>query len=106
MPAFDQRERDFENKYKHDEQLKFRVQARRNRMLGEWAGGLLGLSGEELAGYARDVVQSDFERPGDDDVLRKVHSDLMAKGVDMSERRLRTRMDELLEEAKQQVMAE
>ena len=106
MPAFDQRERDFENKYKHAEQLRFKVQARRNRLLGEWAGGLLGLSGEELTNYAREVVQSDFERPGDEDVLRKVHADLVAKGIDITERRVRTRMDELLEQAKQQVMAE
>lgn len=106
MSTFDQRERDFENKYKHDEQLRFKVQARRNRLLGEWAGDLLGLSGEDLKAYAREVVQSDFDRPGDDDVLQKVYADLRGKNIDMSEHRIRHRMDELLDQAKQQVMAE
>lgn len=106
MSTFEQRERDFENKYKHDEQMRFKVQARRNRLLGEWAARLLGLGDEEIGGYAREVVQADFERPGDEDVLQKVYADLKAAGVDVNEHRVRHRMDELLEEAKKQVMSE
>lgn len=106
MSTFDQRERDFENKYKHDEQIRFKVQARRNRLLGEWAGRLLGLDESEIGGYAREVVQADFDRPGDDDVLQKVYADLKAAGVDTTQHRVRHRMDELLDEAKKQVMAE
>ncbi len=106
MPTFDERERHFETQYSRDQDLRFRVNARRNRLLGEWAAGQLGLSGEAVKDYARQVVESDFEKPGDDDVLQKVLGDLTAKGVDIDERRLRRRMEEMLETAKQQVMAE
>ena len=106
MSTFDDRERQFEAKYGRDQQLQFKVKARRNRLLGEWAAGELGISGEDAKAYARSVVESDFEKPGDDDVLEKVLADLTAKGVDCNAHRLRQRMDDLLETAKQQVMAE
>jgi hypothetical protein len=106
MTTFDDRKQQFEAKYSRDQQLQFKVKARRNRLLGEWAGAQMGLSGDALADYARAVVEADFEKPGDDDVLQKVLGDLTAKGVDCNEHRLRRQMDELLATAKQQVMAE
>lgn len=106
MSTFDDRKNDFENKFKHDQELQFKVMARRNRLLGEWAGAEMGLSGEALTAYAKDVVMSDFDRPGDDDVLEKVQADLKAAGVELESARLRKKMDSLLGDAKTQVMAE
>ena len=106
MSSFDNREKDFENKFKHDQELQFKVMARRNRLFGEWAGGQMGLSGEALTAYAKDVVMSDFEKPGDEDVLEKVQGDMKAAGTDLTNERLRKQMDELMGEAKKQVMAE
>jgi len=106
MSTFNDREKQFEAKFQHDQELQFKVAARRNRLLGEWAGSLMGLSGEELKKYAREVVQSDFDRPGDDDVLQKVLGDLHSKNVQASTHQVRKRMDDLLIEAKKQVMAE
>lgn len=106
MSSFADREKDFENKFKHDQELQFKVMARRNRLLGEWAGGEMGLTGDALTAYAKDVVMSDFERPGDDDVLEKVQKDMSDAGASMATDRLRKKMDELLADAKTQVMAE
>ena len=80
--------------------------ARRNRLLGEWAGALMGLEGDALKNYAKEVVQSDFDKPGDEDVFEKVQGDLTGKKVEMSEHILRKQMTDLLAAAKKQVMAE
>ncbi len=106
MSTFNDREKQFEAKFQHDQELQFKVMARRNRLLGEWAGNLMGLAGDDLKTYAKEVVQSDFDRPGDDDVLQKVLNDLQDKKIDASERQVRKHMDELLIDAKKQVMAE
>lgn len=107
MPTFNEREKAFEDKYKHDQDLQFRTEVRRNKLLGLWvAAELLGLEGDDVAAYAKDVVASDLDEPGPDDVVRKVMADLEAKAVDFSEHRLRHRMDELMAEAKQQIMNE
>ena len=106
MTTFDNREKAFEDKYKHDQDLQFRVDVRRNKLLGLWVAELLGKSKNEAEAYAKEVVSSDFEEPGDDDVIRKVLSDLEQNGVDFSEHRLRKKMEELLREAKDQVMKE
>ena len=106
MPTFDDRERQFETHYSRDQDLKFRVNARRNRLLGEWAAAQMGMSGDAVKDYARQVVESDFEKAGDSDVVAKVLGDLTGKGVDIDERRLRVRMEDLLHTAKQQIMAE
>ncbi len=106
MSTFDKREKGFENKFKHDEELQFKTEARRNKLLGLWAAELLGLAGADAQAYAAEVVQSDFDEPGDDDVLRKVLGDLQAKGVDKSEHQVRRTMDELMETARNQVMQE
>ena len=102
MTGFDDRQKGFENKYKHDEELKFKVNARRNKLLGEWAGRQLGLAGAELDAYAKTVVMSDFDKPGDDDVLQKVAGDLKGKGVDAGV--IRAEMEKLLGVAKEQIM--
>ena len=104
MSSFDDRERQFEAKYSHDQELQFKVQVRRNRLLGEWAADRLQLSGEARTAYAKEVVSSDFEKPGDDDVLQKVLADLNAKGVSVDARDVRIKMDELLAVAKKQIM--
>lgn len=106
MSTFDDRERGFESKYAHDKELQFRVMARRNKLLGLWAAELMGVTGHDADLYAREVVQSDFEEAGDDDVLRKVKGDLDAKGIEKSEHQIRKEMDELLEIARDQVMKE
>lgn len=106
MTTFNEREKGFEAKFKHDEELRFKVTARRNKLLGLWAAEQMGLDDDAAAAYARDVVRADFEEPGDDDVLRKVLGDFEAKSVESSEHLLRRRMDELMAEAKQQIMDE
>ncbi len=106
MTTFDEREKGFEAKFKHDEELRFRVTARRNKLLGLWAAELLGLEGESAAAYAKGVVRSDFEAPGDDDVLKKVLGDLTGKVAQASHKLVRKRMDELMAVAKDQVMKE
>ena len=103
MSTFDEREKGFEAKYKHDQETLFKVTARRNKLLGLWAAEQLGLSGAEAEAYARTVVAADFERPGDDDVLRKITADLSAKGVPVSEHALRKRLADLAQIAREQI---
>ena len=88
MTQFDDRERAFETKFAHDEEMKFRITARRNRLLGEWAARQMGLTNAEAESYAKDVVRSDFEEAGEDDVIRKVLADLTAAGVDCDEEKI------------------
>jgi hypothetical protein len=99
--TFDKREEGFEKQFAHDEELKFKAMARRNKMLGLWAAGILGKSGGDAEAYAKEVVLADFEEAGDNDVLRKVAKDLQPRGV--TEQQIRTRMTELLNEAVAQI---
>ena len=99
MTTFDDREHAYETKFAHDADLRFRAEARRNRLLGEWAAGLLGKTGDEARTYALTVVTSDFEEPGEDDVLRKLLADLDGKAA---EDEIRAKMAELLGLARQQ----
>lgn len=103
MATFNDRERGFENKFALDQEQEFKAGARRNRALGEWAAGLMGLEGERVAEYAKAVVKSDFELPGDEDVLRKVFEDLKGSGVNVSEGDVRMKMDELLAQAREAI---
>jgi hypothetical protein len=105
MTTFDKREEGFEKKFSLDEEQKFKSMARRNRMLGSWAAEKLGLSGDAAAAYAKDVVASDFEKAGDEDVLAKVSKDFAAKGVKVDAAAIRAKMNELLAEAVAQVKA-
>jgi hypothetical protein len=105
MTTFDKREEGFEKKFAHDEELKFKAMARRNKMLGLWAADKLGKSGADADAYAKSVVMADFQEAGDDDVLRKVKADLEAGGTAISEGEIRTRMTDLLERAVEDVKA-
>jgi hypothetical protein len=106
MTTFDEREAAFENKFAHDEALRFKAIARRNKLLGLWAAQRLGKSGAEADAYAKSVVVADLEKAGDDDVLRKVRGDLEAAGVaDASEIEIRARMDMLMAQAVKEIMA-
>ena len=104
MTGFDDREKAFENKFARDEEMQFKVMARRNRLLGQWAAGKMGLTPEETDSYAREVVQADFEEAGDDDVLRKVLGDLTSAGVETDAVTVRQAMDEKLIEARRQLI--
>ncbi len=106
MTTFNNREKAFEDKYKHDQDLQFKVEVRRNKLLGLWVAELLGLSGADADAYAKEVVSADFEEPGDADVVRKVLGDTEPKNLDLNEHRLRKKMDELLAVAKEQIMSE
>ena len=105
MTTFDKREEGFEKKFAIDEELKFKADARRNKLLGLWVAEQLGLSGEAAASYAREVVAADFEEAGDRDVVHKVTADLAAKGVAISNVALGAKMDELMALALVQVKA-
>jgi hypothetical protein len=103
MSQFDERKNAQEANYVHNEELDFKVIARRNKLLGLWAAGLLGLDGDDAAEYAKSIVMADFEEAGDDDVYRKVKGDLDSKGLDMSEHQIRREMETLLETARAQL---
>ncbi|MEO9875711.1 MAG: DUF1476 domain-containing protein [Anderseniella sp.] len=103
MSNLDNRQKGFEGKFAHDQELQFKASARRNKLLGLWAAGLMGKSEEEAAVYAKEVVKADFEEAGDDDVFRKVRADFDAAGIDQSDHQIRRQMDELLAEAVTQI---
>ena len=105
MTTFDKREEGFEKKFAHDEELRFKANARRNRLLGAWAASQLGLSGADADAYAKEVVQADFEEAGEDDVFRKVRKDLDAKGVSASDQEIKTQMIDLMAQAVSQIEA-
>ena len=106
MASFDNREKGFENKFAHDQELQFKAQARRNKLLGLWAAEKMGLAADAAEAYAKTVVKADFDEPGDDDVFRKIRKDFDAKGVAQSDHQIRRTMDELLATAKDQLMNE
>ena len=106
MSQFDDRKKGFEKKFEKDQELQFKAGARRNRLLGQWAAGLMGITGADADAYAKEVVKADFEMPGDEDVVRKVMGDFKAKGVAVSDHQLRKKMDELFAVAKEQLMTE
>lgn len=106
MTTFDEREKAFEKKFAHDEDLKFRAEARRNKLLAEWAGAKLGLSATEIADYIKAVRRADLTEKGDDDVFHKVKSDLDAKGVGVTDAELRKVMGNFLADAVKQIESE
>ena len=103
MTTFDDRGKGFEAKYKRDQELQFKVMARRNKLLGLWAAEKMGVSGADAETYSKEVVVSDFDRPGDEDVLEKVHGDLEAKGLGLSASDVRKEMERLLDVARQEI---
>jgi hypothetical protein len=106
MTTFEDREKGYERKFAHDQELKFRATARRNKMLGLWAAEQLGLSGEEAQAYAKEVIKADLEIPGDDDVFRKIRRDFDAKGVQKSDHQIRSKIVDLMGVAISQIEAE
>jgi hypothetical protein len=103
MTTFDKREEGFEKKFAHDEELRFKANARRNKLLGLWAAEKLGLSGAEADAYAKEVVVADFEHSGDDDVFQKVRKVFDAKNVAQSDHQIRRTMVDLMEQAIEQI---
>lgn len=106
MTSIDDRKNAFENKFAHDEELKFKALARRNKQLGLWAAEKLGKTGEAAEAYAKEVVVADFEEAGDEDVFRKVRADFDAAGVEQSDHQIRRTMEELLDQAIASVKSE
>ncbi|CAH0496332.1 DUF1476 domain-containing protein [Novosphingobium sp. CECT 9465] len=106
MTTFDDREKAFEAKFARDEEMMFRVHARRNRLLGVWAAERMGLDAAETEAYAKSVVQADFEEAGDEDVVRKLLGDLVSAGVDVDESEIRLAMDAKSVDARRQLMGE
>jgi hypothetical protein len=104
--SFEDRERAFESKWAHDEELRFKIVARRNKLLGLWAAEQMGISGDEAEEYAKGVVRADFEEPGHEDVVRKVQRDFQAKNVARSDHAIRVKMEDLLQIATDQVLHE
>ena len=106
MSTFDDREDAYERKFAHDEALKFKAEARRNKLLGLWAAELLGKSGDDAQEYAKEVIRADFEEAGDEDVFRKIRADFDAAGVEQSDHQIRRTMDELMQKAVDQIRNE
>jgi hypothetical protein len=103
MTTFDKREEGFEKKFAHDEELRFKANARRNKLLGLWAAEKMGVSGAEADAYAKEVVVADFEEAGDEDVFRKVRKDFDAKGIAQSDQDIRRTMTDLMAAAIEQL---
>ena len=102
MTSFDNRENAFENKFVHDADLHFKITARRNKLVGQWAAEKMGLTPEETTAYATSVVQADFEEAGDEDVIRKVLGDLTSAGIEIDDATIRTALDDKMVEARRQ----
>lgn len=106
MTTFDDREKAFEAKFARDEDMAFRVTARRNRLVGQWAAAQMKLTPEETDAYAKAVVQADFEEAGDEDVIRKLLGDLLAAGIEIDDATVRRALEEQAVEARRQLMGE
>jgi hypothetical protein len=105
MSGFDKREEGFERKFAHDEEVRFKARARRNKLLGLWAAQKLGLTGDAAEAYAKEIVIVDFEEPGDDDMFVRIRKDFDAKAVDQSDHQIRRTMEELMAKAVEDVKA-
>ncbi len=103
MSGFEDRGKGFEAKFQADQEAEFKIVARRNKLLGEWAAREMGLADADVAPYAQTVVMADFEKPGDDDVLAKVLKDFQDKGIAHDERQIRKKMSELMAVAAEQL---
>jgi hypothetical protein len=103
--TFDKREEGFEKQFAHDEELRFKAIARRNKLLGKWAAERQGLSGPEADAYAKEVVIADFEEAGDDDVFRKIRADFDAQGIKLPDEDIRRQMHDLLAQAVTEIKA-
>lgn len=105
MSGFDKRREGYESKFAHDQDLKFKATARRNKLLGLWAAEKMGITAEAADAYAKEVIKTDFEEVGEEDVFRKIRKDFDAKGVTESDHQIRREMDELMAKAVEQVQS-
>ncbi|MEH6475172.1 MAG: DUF1476 domain-containing protein [Sneathiella sp.] len=103
MAGLDDRGKLHEDKFAHDNDLEFKANARRNKLVGQWAAELMGLTGDSIEAYAKEVVIADLEEKGDEDVFRKLRQDLDSKNVDISDHQLRREMDDFMDSARQQI---
>ena len=106
MADFNDRQKAFENKFARDDELQFKVTARRNRLVGEWAAAKMGKSGDDIAAYAKEIVEVDFEEAGDEDVVRKLLADFEAAGTDVDDAAIREALEENMNEARRQFVEE
>ncbi len=106
MTTFDDREQSFERKFAHDEELRFKATVRRDKLIGLWAAAEMGLEGPAAETYAKEVIKADFEKVGDDDVIEKLRRDLAARGIEISEHRLRRQLSHFMDEARAQIREE
>jgi hypothetical protein len=106
MTTFDDREKAYERKFAHDEELRFKATVRRNKLLGLWAAEKLGLSGADADAYAKDVIRADFQKPGDEDIVAKLRADFDAKGVAQTDDQIRTALVETMAHAVRDIEAE
>ena len=104
MSSFDDRKKSFENKFVRDEELQFKVNAKRNKYLGEWAADKLGKVDSDRAAYAQEVIKSDFTEPGDEDVFRKIQGDFKKASISISDLEIREQMSSLLERAQKELL--
>jgi hypothetical protein len=105
MSGFDKREEGFESKFAHDADLRFKAEARRNKLVGAWAAELMGLTGDAAEAYGKELVKEDLKEAGDDDVFRKLRADFDAKGVEQSDHQIRRTMDEMLAKAVEEIQS-
>src|SRR5262245_50797242 len=106
MTTFDQREKAFEKKFEHDQEMQFKANARRNKLLGLWAAGLMGKSGADAEAYAKELGVADMEKPGHHDVVEKLVKDLAAAGKPTEDHTIRKQSERMMVEAKAQLMKE
>jgi len=103
MSGFDKREEGFESKFAHDADLRFKAEARRNKLVGAWAAEMMGLTGDAAEAYGKELVKEDLKEAGDDDVFRKLRADFDAKGIEQSDHQIRRTMDEMLSKAVEEI---
>ncbi|RMD91068.1 MAG: DUF1476 domain-containing protein [Alphaproteobacteria bacterium] len=106
MTTFEEREQGFERKFAHDEELRFKAMVRRDKLIGLWAAGEMGIAGADAEAYAKEVIKADFEKVGDDDVVEKLRRDFAAKKIDMSEHRIRRQLAHFMDVAREQIRNE
>lgn len=106
MTTFDDRQKTFERKFAHDQDLQWKATVRRNKLLGLWAAGEMSLSGADADAYAKEVIAADFEEVGDEDVIRKIEADFKARSVDISRHMIERHLQDCMDEARKQIMEE
>ncbi|MBL4863290.1 MAG: DUF1476 domain-containing protein [Rhodobiaceae bacterium] len=105
MSTFDKREEGFESKFAHDADLRFKAEARRNKLVGVWAADLMGLKGDEATAYGKELIKEDLKEAGDDDVFRKLRADFDAKKVEQSDHQIRRTLDEMMAKAVEEIQS-